>query len=148
MQFEQKGDTFGQPLVTPVDSSNHWWGLFEDAVAKVDGKLGTPEIFPSATDARFVRAAGLPAFGFSPISDTPILLHEHNEVGLLCQPFARLFSRLNCVRGGFRTQKEVIFNAIMNACNKKCFDSIVMVYGRMYERIGTGEILFACLQNV
>ncbi len=71
---------YGQALVTPVDSSNHWWGLLEDAVSKVDGKLSPPEISPSATDGRFIRAAGWPAFGFSPISNTPILLHEHNEV--------------------------------------------------------------------
>lgn len=71
---------YGQALVTPVDSSNHWWGLLEDAVSKVDGKLSPPEISPSATDGRFIRAAGWPAFGFSPISNMPILLHEHNEV--------------------------------------------------------------------
>jgi aminoacylase len=79
-KFEQKGNLYGQALVTPVDSSNHWWGLLEDAVSKVDGKLSPPEISPSATDGRFIRAAGWPAFGFSPISNTPILLHEHNEV--------------------------------------------------------------------
>jgi len=78
-KFEQKGNLYGQALVTPVDSSNHWWGLLEDAVSKVDGKLSPPEISPSATDGRFIRAAGWPAFGFSPISNTPILLHEHNE---------------------------------------------------------------------
>lgn len=82
VQFEQRGDTYAQALVTPLDSSNPWWHLFEHAVAKTDGKLSPPEIHPSPTDARFIRAAGIPAFGFSPMSNTPILIHEHNEVRL------------------------------------------------------------------
>ncbi len=38
-----------------------------------------PRIFPAATDSRFVREKGFPAIGFSPMSNTPILLHDHNE---------------------------------------------------------------------
>lgn len=38
-----------------------------------------PEIFPAATDSRFLRELGLPAYGFSPMRKTPILLHDHNE---------------------------------------------------------------------
>jgi aminoacylase len=37
------------------------------------------QIFPAATDSRYIRVAGVPAFGFSPINHTPILLHDHNE---------------------------------------------------------------------
>uniref|UniRef100_A0A3Q3T352 N-acyl-aliphatic-L-amino acid amidohydrolase n=1 Tax=Mastacembelus armatus TaxID=205130 RepID=A0A3Q3T352_9TELE len=37
------------------------------------------EIFPAATDSRFIRAIGVPAIGFSPMNRTPILLHDHNE---------------------------------------------------------------------
>ncbi|MED6285332.1 Aminoacylase-1A [Characodon lateralis] len=37
------------------------------------------EIFPAATDSRFIRAVGIPAIGFSPMNRTPILLHDHNE---------------------------------------------------------------------
>uniref|UniRef100_A0A8C0HBY9 N-acyl-aliphatic-L-amino acid amidohydrolase n=1 Tax=Chelonoidis abingdonii TaxID=106734 RepID=A0A8C0HBY9_CHEAB len=37
------------------------------------------EIFPAATDSRFIRAAGHPALGFSPMNHTPVLLHDHNE---------------------------------------------------------------------
>lgn len=44
---------------------------------------GTPEvelqIFPAATDSRYVRRVGVPAFGFSPMRNTPSLLHDHNE---------------------------------------------------------------------
>jgi acetylornithine deacetylase/succinyl-diaminopimelate desuccinylase-like protein len=31
------------------------------------------------TDSRFLRQTGIPAFGFSPMSGTEIMLHEHNE---------------------------------------------------------------------
>lgn len=37
------------------------------------------EIFPAGTDSRFIRGLGIPAFGFSPMRNTPILLHDHNE---------------------------------------------------------------------
>jgi hypothetical protein len=37
------------------------------------------EIFPGGTDSRYLRQKGVPAFGFSPINNTPILLHDHNE---------------------------------------------------------------------
>lgn len=37
------------------------------------------EVFPAATDSRFIRKHGIDAFGFSPIKNTPILLHDHNE---------------------------------------------------------------------
>ncbi|XP_059075982.1 uncharacterized protein LOC131032183 isoform X2 [Cryptomeria japonica] len=69
----------GVPLVTVANHSNPWWTLLEAAILKVGGKLHKPEIFPAATDARFVRRRGIAAFGFSPMANTPILLHDHNE---------------------------------------------------------------------
>nr|BAD10058.1 putative aminoacylase [Oryza sativa Japonica Group] len=81
-EFKQKTsvlDNFGKPAVTPADSSNVWWALFEEAVKRAGGKLGKPEIFPASTDARYFRVLGIPAFGFSPMTNTPILLHDHNE---------------------------------------------------------------------
>jgi aminoacylase len=36
-------------------------------------------IFPAATDSRFLRALGIKAIGFSPMRNSPILLHEHDE---------------------------------------------------------------------
>lgn len=38
-----------------------------------------PNIFPAATDSCFFRELGIPALGFSPMRNTPILLHDHNE---------------------------------------------------------------------
>eukprot|EP00668_Euglena_longa_P000374 GGOE01000480.1.p1 GENE.GGOE01000480.1~~GGOE01000480.1.p1 ORF type:complete len:492 (-),score=115.99 GGOE01000480.1:156-1553(-) len=65
--------------VTPANRQQcPWWGVLEDAVKSM-GKALEPEIFPAATDSRFLRSLGIPAFGFSPLANTPILLHEHNE---------------------------------------------------------------------
>lgn len=81
-EFRQKAsvhDKFGKPILTATDSSNPWLALLEGAIKKANGKLGKPEIFPAATDARYFRERGLPAIGFSPMANTPILLHDHNE---------------------------------------------------------------------
>ncbi|KAK6916833.1 Peptidase M20, dimerization domain [Dillenia turbinata] len=84
MSFEFKQrvsgrDGTGKPVLTVTDLSNPWWALLEEAVEKANAKLGKPEIFPASTDARYFRQRGLPAIGFSPMANTPILLHDHNE---------------------------------------------------------------------
>ncbi|KAH9621024.1 hypothetical protein KSS87_005307, partial [Heliosperma pusillum] len=84
MTFEYKQkvsvlDKFGKPALTKVDSSNPWWTLLEEAILNAGGKLEKPEIFFGSTDARFFRQQGFPAIGFSPISNTPPLFHDHNE---------------------------------------------------------------------
>ncbi|EMS60311.1 Aminoacylase-1 [Triticum urartu] len=81
-EFKQKGsvlDKLGKPAMTIADSSNPWWPVFEESVKRAGGKLGKPEIFPASTDARYFREIGIPAFGFSPMANTPVLLHDHNE---------------------------------------------------------------------
>ncbi|KAF7101055.1 hypothetical protein CFC21_102455, partial [Triticum aestivum] len=81
-EFKQKGsvlDKLGKPAMTIADSSNPWWPVFEESVRRAGGKLGKPEIFPASTDARYFREIGIPAFGFSPMANTPVLLHDHNE---------------------------------------------------------------------
>ncbi|KAG8380040.1 hypothetical protein BUALT_Bualt07G0152200 [Buddleja alternifolia] len=81
-EFKQRGcvyDKFGMSSITAIDSSNPWWALLEEAISNVNGKLEKPEIFPASTDARYFRVRGLPAIGFSPMANTPILLHDHNE---------------------------------------------------------------------
>ncbi len=57
---------------------NPFWGTFLDSMEEMGHKIEV-EIFPAATDSRFVRELGIPSFGFSPIRRSPILLHEHNE---------------------------------------------------------------------
>ncbi|TYG74478.1 hypothetical protein ES288_D04G185400v1 [Gossypium darwinii] len=82
MTFEQKvtpHDDLGRPLITATDDSNPWWTLIEEAINKANGKIGKPEILSGATDARYFRQLGLTAIGFSPMTNTPFLLHDHNE---------------------------------------------------------------------
>ncbi|XP_034022356.1 aminoacylase-1-like isoform X1 [Thalassophryne amazonica] len=64
--------------VTSTDENDPWWNAFSGACKEMNMTL-EKEIFPAATDSRFIRAAGLPAIGFSPMNCTPILLHDHNE---------------------------------------------------------------------
>ncbi|KAL3695060.1 hypothetical protein R1sor_008711 [Riccia sorocarpa] len=81
-RFVQKGkvtDNFGKPAITAVDDSNPWWVMFKEAIAKAGGTLAKPEIFMAATDGRYARKQGIPVLGFSPMTNTPVLLHDHNE---------------------------------------------------------------------
>ncbi len=73
-------DKDGQLALTVGDDSNPWWVLLKEAVAKAGGKLDKVEIFPAVTDLRYVRHVGIPGFGFSPLANTPLLAHGHNEV--------------------------------------------------------------------
>eukprot|EP01132_Coremiostelium_polycephalum_P005174 gene5174-6442_t len=67
-----------QNEMTKLNDDNIWWTNFKSSCEKLGLKI-VPEIFPAATDSRFIRNKGIPAFGFSPINNTPILLHDHNE---------------------------------------------------------------------
>jgi len=61
--------------VTSIDpDANIWWKTFKEAVPQA-----APEIFPAGTDSRYIRELGIPAFGFSPMPFTPVLLHDHDE---------------------------------------------------------------------
>lgn len=65
--------------LTSIDrDKNPWWGIFVDAMDSMN-KTVEPEVFPAGTDSRFLRELGIPALGFSPMRNSPILLHEHNE---------------------------------------------------------------------
>jgi len=60
------------------EKENPWWGVFSSTTKRM-GLDVEPEIFPAATDSRFLRQVGIPAFGFSPMNNTEVLLHDHNE---------------------------------------------------------------------
>jgi len=65
--------------VTSLDrAKNQYWAAFADSCKRIGVKIDT-QIFPAATDGRYLRIAGLPVLGFSPINHTPVLLHDHNE---------------------------------------------------------------------
>jgi len=74
---------------TPLDDSNVWWTTFQKvANDKSMGFKVNKKIFPAATDIRYIRQLGIPAFGFSPMNKTPVLLHDHDEYlneGVFCQ---------------------------------------------------------------
>uniref|UniRef100_A0A6I8PNG7 N-acyl-aliphatic-L-amino acid amidohydrolase n=1 Tax=Ornithorhynchus anatinus TaxID=9258 RepID=A0A6I8PNG7_ORNAN len=74
-EFHQK---WTEPRMTATDTSDPWWAAFSGACSDMNMTL-KPEIFPAATDSRYLRAKGVPALGFSPMNQTPILLHDHNE---------------------------------------------------------------------
>lgn len=63
---------------TKTDESNIYWTRFVKAINDMNLKI-KPQVFPAGTDIAYVRAAGVPAFGFSPMINTPILLHDHDE---------------------------------------------------------------------
>jgi len=60
-------------------AENPWWGLFQQALLKHFQINVSTEVFPAATDSRFLRALGIKALGFSPMRRSPVLLHEHDE---------------------------------------------------------------------
>ncbi|XP_063932219.1 aminoacylase-1-like [Zophobas morio] len=63
---------------TKLDNSNIYWVAFKKATDKMGLTLKI-EICGGATDACYVRDVGIPAIGFSPMNNTPILLHSHDE---------------------------------------------------------------------
>ena len=62
----------------PPFVQNPWWAVFSGVFEK-HGWSTVPEVFPAATDSRYLRALNIPCFGFSPMNHTPILLHDNNE---------------------------------------------------------------------
>ncbi|KAJ1818498.1 adenylate cyclase, partial [Coemansia sp. RSA 2599] len=63
---------------TSTGADDPFWTAFEGAVNGLDISFAK-EIFPAATDSRYLRRAGIPALGVSPLCDLPILLHDHDE---------------------------------------------------------------------
>ncbi|XP_062441230.1 aminoacylase-1 isoform X2 [Rhea pennata] len=64
--------------VTSTEESDPWWRAFSGVCRDMKLPLKL-EIFPAATDSRYIRAVGCPAVGFSPMTRTPVLLHDHDE---------------------------------------------------------------------
>jgi aminoacylase len=57
---------------------NPWYAVFESAMCDMKCQM-EPQVFPAATDSRFLRALGIRALGFSPMRNTEIMLHENDE---------------------------------------------------------------------
>jgi aminoacylase len=79
-----RGHSQMEHFSTPTDpSQNPWYALFASTMETMDLTI-EPQIFPAATDSRFLRALGIRALGFSPMRSTAeqpceILLHENDE---------------------------------------------------------------------
>eukprot|EP00835_Amoeboradix_gromovi_P005573 NODE_537_length_7002_cov_0.281762.p1 type:complete len:397 gc:universal NODE_537_length_7002_cov_0.281762:5521-4331(-) len=74
MEYIQK---FDNQNVTKIEN-NPFYDAVVQSCNDLNIKLET-EIFPGATDSRYIRKAGIPAIGISPIRNTPVLLHAHDE---------------------------------------------------------------------
>jgi aminoacylase len=61
----------GDPWVVKIRQA------IQRAVPSIDGV--TLDVFPAGTDGRYIRKAGIPCIGFSPIRNTPVLLHDNDE---------------------------------------------------------------------
>ncbi|XP_059144894.1 aminoacylase-1-like [Physella acuta] len=61
-----------------VSDANPWFVAFKKACERANVDLET-EIFPGGTDSRHFRKAGVNMLGFSPMNNTPILLHDNDE---------------------------------------------------------------------
>lgn len=73
------GNDLQRHSLTSTDASeNPWYEVFQQAIAGLGMKMEA-QVFPAATDSRFLRALGIRAFGFSPMRQTEIMLHENDE---------------------------------------------------------------------
>ncbi|XP_014371744.2 aminoacylase-1-like [Papilio machaon] len=63
---------------TKLDKDAYFWNALLKAVRDMGLDIKSV-ICPGTTDARFIRRRGIPAIGFSPILNTPLLIHAHNE---------------------------------------------------------------------
>ncbi|EDV42526.2 uncharacterized protein Dana_GF16976 [Drosophila ananassae] len=68
------------PFIEPtkIDDSNPYWLAFKESLDDM-GLQTHVRVFPGATDSCYLREVGIPALGFSPINNTPVLLHNHDE---------------------------------------------------------------------
>ena len=64
--------------ISCTELSDKWWSAILTACQKHSIQL-VPQIFPANTDSRFLRRLGIPCYGFSPINNTPVLLHDQDE---------------------------------------------------------------------
>ncbi|XP_047986632.1 aminoacylase-1-like isoform X2 [Leguminivora glycinivorella] len=64
--------------ITNIDESNQFWTALLGAVREIGYDIHC-RICPGTTDARFVRQQGIPVINFTPILNSPVLLHAHDE---------------------------------------------------------------------
>lgn len=75
IEIEEKAP---MPPASPASSDDRYYSIIASTLSDFEIEHRV-EIFPGATDSRYIRDAGIPAYGLSPFNNTPILLHDHNE---------------------------------------------------------------------
>ncbi|XP_017131342.1 aminoacylase-1A [Drosophila elegans] len=95
IEFTQK-EAYVAP--TKMDDSNPYWIALKAAIDELGLKI-KPIVCFGVTDSRFIRQQGTPAIGFSPIINTPVLIHDHDE-------FLKAEDYLN----GIKVYKKIIRN--------------------------------------
>ena len=74
-----EGNSLMKHATTSIDEKvNPWYNVFASSINTL-GINVEPEVFPAATDSRFLRALGVRALGFSPMRKSEIMLHENDE---------------------------------------------------------------------
>jgi aminoacylase len=74
-----QGNDLQKHALTSTDTKvNPWYGVFGETLESM-GVTYAPEVFPAATDSRFLRCLGIRALGFSPMRNSEIMLHENDE---------------------------------------------------------------------
>ncbi|KAH8250221.1 hypothetical protein KR026_008355 [Drosophila bipectinata] len=68
----------GRVPPTATNDSNPFWVAFKKATDDLGLSIKL-QVFPGGTDSRYIRNVGIPALGFSPMNNTPVLLHDHDE---------------------------------------------------------------------
>jgi len=69
---------FEDQTMTSTSPEDPWFSALSAGFNKHNLKTKN-EIFPAGTDSRYLREVGIPAIGFSPMPNTPTLLHDHDE---------------------------------------------------------------------
>lgn len=69
-----------QLLTSPIEA-DIWVSRFMCGIKRAVPGLDrvSLDVFPAGTDGRYIRRAGVPCIGFSPIRNTPVLLHDNDE---------------------------------------------------------------------
>jgi aminoacylase len=73
-----QGSALGHSTTSTDVDQNPWYAVFTNAMSSIQCHT-EPQVFPAATDSRFLRALGIRALGFSPMRNTEIMLHENDE---------------------------------------------------------------------
>lgn len=76
LRFEANIDPTTPSPYSPTNSA--WFNVLKATLAGFGAEVSC-RVFPAATDSRYIRRAGVPAYGFSPMRNVPSLLHDHNE---------------------------------------------------------------------